>query len=264
MTELREEFDRLLRAYHSGSPLALLLDYDGTLTPIVEHPDLAVLPARARWLLSCLARQQGLSVGIVSGRSLENLMRMVQVEGVILAGNSGLEIAMGDRTIVQAEAVASRTLLAEVVGELRQLVQAFPRAWVEDKKLGATLHFRQVAAELRPQLLEVSRALLDARKDQLRIVPGPLALEITPVPGWNKGSAVELILEQMTAETFPFYAGESDNDLEAFQFVAGRGGLTVGVGSEAPPQARYTVPTPDALIDLLAQLLPAITVAGLK
>jgi len=264
MTELREEFDRLLRAYHSDSPLLLLLDYDGTLTPIVEHPDLAVLPARARWLLSCLARQQSLTVGVLSGRSLENLTRMVPVEGLILAGNCGLEIRMCDRTIVHAEAVASRALMAEVVGELRNLVQAFPRAWVEDKKLGVTLHFRQVASELHPQLLEVSRSLLDARKDRLRVVPGPLALEITPVPDWSKGSAVELILEQMPAETFPFYAGDSANDREAFQSVSGRGGLTVGVGSEVPLEARFTVPTPDALIDLLAQLLPAITVAGLK
>ncbi len=253
-----------MRAYHSGSPLLLLLDYDGTLTPIVEHPDKAVLPARRRWLLCCLARQQGLSVAIVSSRSLENLKRMVGLEGLIYAGNLGLEIEMGDRTIVHAEAVASREMLAGVLARLQGLAQAFPGAWVEDKKLGLTLHFRQVDPARRLPLVEQSRAVLAESKDLLRIVPAPLALEITPLPDWNKGSAVEWILEQLPAETLPFYAGDSANDKEAFLMAAGRGGLTVGVGPEAPPQARYVVPTPDSLIDLLAQLLPAITVAGLK
>jgi trehalose-phosphatase len=263
-TTVQQEFDRLLQAYHSGSPLALLLDYDGTLTPIVEHPDKAELPSRARWLLCCLSRQKHLTMGVLSGRSLANLKQMVGLEGLIYAGNSGLELEIGGRTILHPQAETSRRLLVQVAREWQPLVSSVPRAWIEDKMLGLTLHFRQVAPELRPSLVERSRALLDCFADRLRVVPGPLALEVCPVPDWNKGSAVERVLEEMDAETFPFYAGDSANDREAFQIVAGRGGMTVGVGPEAPLEAQHTVPTPDTLIDLLAQMLPAITVAGMK
>jgi len=261
---LVEEFDRLLRAYHSGSPLALVLDYDGTLTPIVDHPDQARLPARARWLLSCLASQPALVVAVLAGRSLENLQQLVPVAGVVRGGNAGLELQLKERTLLHPQALAGQALLAQAAGELQSMNSAFPRSWVEVKKLGLTLHFRQVAPELRPQLVDRAQALLGRYADRLQVVEELLALEVSAVPGWNKGSAVELLLEQMPAETFPFYAGDSASDREAFLITAGRGGVTVGVGPEALAEAQYTVPTPDALIDVLARLLPAITVAGLK
>jgi trehalose-6-phosphatase len=96
------------------------------------------------------------------------------------------------------------------------------------------------------------------------VVPERYAWQVLAVPGWNKGSAVELILEQMPAEAFPFYAGDAAGDRAPYLFTAGRGGVALGVGPEAEGEVRWLVPTPDALIDLLAQLLPAITVAGLK
>ncbi len=260
---VEQAFDRLLQAYHSGSPLLLLLDYDGTLTPIVSHPSQARLPSRARWLLCCLARQSALAVGILSGRSLEDLKAMVGLSGLIYGGNSGLELEVEGKIFLHPEAEARRDLVNKVARELQALTTFFPRAWVEEKKLGLTLHFRQLAPELRPALLEQARELLQPYADQLRIVPAPMALEITPVPEWSKGSAVEWLLDRLDGETFPFYAGDSANDLEAIQVVADRGGLAVGVGPDVPT-AQHTVPTPDALIDLLAGLLPAITVAGLK
>ncbi len=187
---IQEEFDRLLRAYQADSPLALLLDYDGTLTA-QESPGQADLSARARWLLSCLASQPGLVVAILSERRLDNLKELVRLDGVVYAGSSGLELK--DCTIVQ-----------------------------------------------------------------------PWSAELAPIPGWNKSAAVERILEEMDAETFPFYAGDSDSDRAAFLLVAARGGMTVGVGPHAPSEAQHRVADPDDLIDLLARLLPAITVAGLK
>jgi trehalose-phosphatase len=155
-------------------------------------------------------------------------------------------------------------LLAQVAPELQPLTSAFPRAWVENNKLGLTLHFRQVAPESRQPLLDRAQALLAPFGEQLEVDPERQAWQVLPVSGWNKGSAVELILEQMPAETLTFYAGDAVGDRDPYLFTAGRGGVAVSVGSDAPGEVRWLVPTPDALIDLLAQLLPAITVAGLK
>ena len=60
-------------AYRRGACLALLFDYDGTLVPIAEHPRLAVLTAETRRRLDRLARTPSAFVGVLSGRSIENL-----------------------------------------------------------------------------------------------------------------------------------------------------------------------------------------------
>ena len=51
--------------------LAVFLDYDGTLTPIVARPELAVLAEDMRATLDQLA--QGCTVAIVSGRALADV-----------------------------------------------------------------------------------------------------------------------------------------------------------------------------------------------
>ncbi len=72
----------------------MLLDYDGTLTPIVDHPDQAGLSAAARQALASLAALPRVQVGVLSGRGLANLRSMVELPGLIYGGNSGLELEL--------------------------------------------------------------------------------------------------------------------------------------------------------------------------
>lgn len=76
--------------------LALLLEYDGTLAPIAPHPDLAVLPPETKSILQRLSNHSDLYVVIVSGRSVENVKKMVGIENITYAGNHGLEILHPD------------------------------------------------------------------------------------------------------------------------------------------------------------------------
>ena len=80
---LREIFDEMCKAYRHGSSLVLLFDYDGTLTPIVEHPRLAVLDRKTRRLLASLADRPRVHVGILSGRELDELRALVGCPGSI-------------------------------------------------------------------------------------------------------------------------------------------------------------------------------------
>ena len=84
--------DRLFRPLDRGGRSALLFDYDGTLTPIVEHPELARLNAETRRLLARLARRRDLGVGIISSRALDDLRNIVSLRGLCLAGACGLEL----------------------------------------------------------------------------------------------------------------------------------------------------------------------------
>ena len=90
-------FDVYLKQYLGDSAnLALLLDYDGTLTPIVKHPDLATLPSETKNVLERLAKRSDVFIAVISGRGVENVKKMVGIEGITYAGNHGLDIHHAD------------------------------------------------------------------------------------------------------------------------------------------------------------------------
>ena len=72
-----------------GYKLAIILDYDGTLVPLQPHPDLAVLPNDLRALLEKLIMCPDIEICILSGRSLENLKKMIPIKDINLAGSHG-------------------------------------------------------------------------------------------------------------------------------------------------------------------------------
>jgi len=74
----------------------LLLDYDGTLSPIAPHPDLATLPPETKNVLQRLSNISDVYIAIISGRNVENVKKMVGIEGITYAGKHGLEILHPD------------------------------------------------------------------------------------------------------------------------------------------------------------------------
>ena len=97
-----QDFDEYLGKYvGDNSILALLLDYDGTLSPIAPHPDLATIPDETKKVLERLANLSDVFVGIISGRGVNNVKEMVGIEGITYAGNHGLEIIHPDGSKVK-------------------------------------------------------------------------------------------------------------------------------------------------------------------
>ena len=109
LTDLREDckpmvpmsipdFDYLKGYIGDKTILALLLDYDGTLSPIVKHPDLAILPPETKKVLERLAQRPDVFIAIVSGRGVDDVKSKVGIENITYAGNHGLEIHHSDGT----------------------------------------------------------------------------------------------------------------------------------------------------------------------
>jgi trehalose-phosphatase len=145
-----------------------------------------------------------------------------------------------------------------VVGDLGGLAAEYPGAWIEDKPLGLTLHYCQVAASQREGLLARAGQLLQAYAGCLRVVEGPMAWEVTPAVGADKGSAIRLILESVGPPVLPFYAGDGANDEEAVLTTVALGGVALGVGACAPPSAPYRLPDPAALAHFLTKLVESL------
>lgn len=226
---------RLTSVYDRDGHLALMFDYDGTLAPLTEHPRLAKLPSQMRRILGQLTELPRVNVGILSGRGLADLNSMVDIPGLFLAGTSGLELDLRGVTVVHPKAGKTRNVIIDVAELLQPLVEQFPGAWLEKKRIGLTVHYRGVALGDVDALITALNDILGLYIPQIRVVEGPKAVEITPDLGWTKGTAVRMILAGLPREhLISLYAGDNYNDVEAFQAVSATGGMTIGVGSDAP------------------------------
>ena len=137
---LAEATCQLLTAYQGGAAVALLFDYDGTLTPIVPHPWLAEISAETRELLQQLIQQPRLHLGILSGRSLEELIQMVGLANLYYCGTSGLELDLRGKRLLPPHAEEATHLIDGLARSLQGLAAGASGAWVEKKPLGLTVH----------------------------------------------------------------------------------------------------------------------------
>jgi trehalose 6-phosphate phosphatase len=250
---------RLVETHRRGGQLVLLFDYDGTLVPLEAHPSLVRLDAATRELLGQLAGLPRVLVGILSGRMLDELAEMVSLADLCLAGTAGLELHLYGTRLANPQAERARSWVAHLAERLDGLPAAFPGVWLENKGLGLTVHYRDVPGN-RVGLLraEVERTVA-ALAWPFRLTDGPMAVEITPELGWNKGTAVERILDSLPAgDLCVLYAGDEANDADALETVVALGGIALGIGPRAPDAAQHRLADPAALIAMLQRLLAAL------
>lgn len=216
---------------------ALLLDYDGTLAPIVADPAAARLSPAMRQGLMALVQHPRYRVAIVSGRALADLRARVAETTPYLAGNHGLEMVTPGVTYCHPAASCLRPQLAVLAQALRHDLEDLPGVWVEDKSLTLTVHFRNAPAQciplVRRRVVRRVRAALEARTLILRT--GKAVLEVRPRVPWGKGEAVRWLVAQMRLSMpgtpgLTVYIGDDETDEDAFQ-VLHPAGLGIVVGS---------------------------------
>ncbi len=249
----------LRTARRRGQTLFLLFDYDGTLVPICEHPDLAVLPPTTRDALNSLAGEPGVRLGIISGRALANLKQMVEIAGIDYAGTNGLELEFSEVAVQHPQAGRMIARIEQLKDELQRVASPYEGAWIEVKPFGLTVHYRQVVEERVGELKASLQKSLESLAEGFRVLPGPMAVEIVPDLGWSKGTAVRIMIGRAgDPATVACYFGDHANDADAFEAVTALGGLSVGVGDSAPGCARFRLEDSQALGALLDQLLVGI------
>jgi len=222
--------------------VAVFLDYDGTLTPIVAHPEDAVLSRQMREIVRQLARVS--PVAVISGRGLADVRDRVGLEEIIYAGSHGYEI-VGPRGLHLENPEAQKCLpaLERAEAELQPQVSAIPGAQIERKKYSIAIHFRNVSQE---QVGAVERAVntVAAQHSHLRKGHGKKVLELQPDLDWHKGRAVEWLLEVLglnKGEALPLYLGDDLTDEDAFEVLRDRGVGIVVRDEPRPTAARYAL-----------------------
>jgi trehalose 6-phosphate phosphatase len=254
---LRDALARLVDAHRRGAHLALLFDYDGTLVPIAEHPRMAFLADETRNLLERLGRIPSVSVGVLSGRSIDNLRQAVGIKGLLYVGTNGLELFFGETTIRHPDSGRGARLAIAATEHIRPVLTSYAGAWIEQKPLGLAVHYRSVKERDRIDKLrtDVARAI-EPFSEELRVLDASMAIDIMPDLGWTKGSALRMIVAYVGGNALvPLYAGDEANDADALTIAAQLGGVAIGVGPLAPATAQHLLPDPLALRCCLEALL---------
>jgi trehalose-phosphatase len=245
----------------SLADLVLLVDVDGTLAPIVDDPAAVAVPRAALDALATIARAARL-VGVVSGRPVAMVDRLVPVPGLWRAGAHGVEIVRrdGSEDVDQAPRRARPQLD-------RAAAIAAEAGWrLEDKGTSVTVHARGDADAA--AILAAARAAFRAQLDPalVEVHDARMAVEVRAAGARTKADAVRLALADAgnssgNGHLVAAFVGDDRTDLDAFAALDELGpyAIRVAVDSpEAPPEllaaADVTVDGVDGVHRMLAGL----------
>jgi trehalose-phosphatase len=208
----------------------LLLDYDGTLTPIASTPDEANLSADMHNILSSLLNKKDLVIAIISGRSLEDLKTKLGLDGVFFAGNYGMELEYRGFSLRFPDAQDQVKMIYNICKNLKPLLQNVDGVLIENKGLSASVHYRLVDFNRVSEVKKIVRSVLKPyiESGQLNISNGKKVLELLPEKRRDKGKSVSLILDTLKKENIgagylPIYLGDDHPDESAFEYLKGKG-----------------------------------------
>jgi trehalose-phosphatase len=248
-----DRFDEIAQTLSGGTPV-VFLDYDGTLTPIVETPEAAVLDTPTRDTLEHVAAVFPLVV--VSGRDLDDVMWLAAVAGAWYAGSHGFDIAgPGGFRFQHPEAERALGALDAAAGRLELGLSGIEGAQVERKHFAVAVHYRRVAPADVDRVMEAFDAV--ATEAPLRRSAGKMVLELRPDVDWHKGAAVRWLLDDVLPRPHgvPLYIGDDLTDEDAFAEIRGDGvGIAVH-GSGHATAARYSLRDPAAVRAFLERVV---------
>jgi trehalose 6-phosphate phosphatase len=241
-----------------GDQLAVFLDYDGTLTPIVSRPDQAVLMDSTQAILRALAAK--IPVAILSGRELKDVRKRVAIDGIVYAGSHGFDIA-GPRGLRRQEAREFLPALDAAEKELREKLAEIAGALIERKCFSIAAHYRNVNESDFPKL-ERGVSEIATRHRKLRRIDGKKVYELLPNIDWDKGKAVSWLLEKLGLErpnANPIYIGDDRTDEDAFRALEQRGVGILVSEQPRPTAASYSLRNPTEVERFLQELVAILT-----
>jgi trehalose 6-phosphate phosphatase len=240
--------------------VAVCLDFDGTIAPIVDDPATARPLPGVVDLLGPLADRYA-AVALVSGRPATYLASHAAAPGVRYLGMYGLEEIVEGRVLVDPRLEAARPAVAAAATDLAaDPAVTGSGAHLEDKRYAVAVHTRRVTDPARWAGPVGEAAARVAARHDLEVVPGRMVWELRPQVHSDKGDAARRVLAESGARGL-LVAGDDLGDLPAFA-VAGElgGGLRVAVRSAEAPAglldaADLVVDGPEGVRELLERLL---------
>lgn len=240
--------------------LFIFLDFDGTITPIVDTPEKAILPEATKRLLDDISRNPRLKLAFISGRTLKDIKERVGLKNAIYSGNHGLEL---EGPKIKHEPIVSlryKDILERIKDDLTQKLSPIKGALVEDKGLSLSIHYRLVAKEKVPFVKTAfhEAIILYLVRGKIKIKFGKKVLEVRPPDESDKGKMVLWLLTRQifaanNESVYPVYIGDDVTDEDAFKALKDKG-LTLFVGKPKKSYARYYVKNSNEVVKFLDEV----------
>jgi trehalose 6-phosphate phosphatase len=238
-----------------GKRPAVFLDYDGTLTPIVDRPEDAIISDSMREAVEELAER--CPVCVVSGRDRPVVQELMGLDNLIVAGSHGFDIWSPDEGKIERGGDDDfDELLDEVKARVREEVEPIEGTSVEPKAASVAVHYRLVSEEEKPKVEEIVDGILEAYPDDLKMTPGKMVYEIQPKIDWDKGKAVLYLLETLgldREDVVPIYMGDDVTDEDAFGAIS-EGGIGIFVGGPDDPETEGRTTAADYVLDTVQEV----------
>lgn len=241
-------------------PVALFLDFDGTLAPIVEEPDQAKPLEGIADILEDLQCKTLLTAAI-SGRGLKDLQSRLHSEHLYYAGSHGFEIAGPDGYEYEIrEAQDVLPILDKVEQQLNAQFGQTEGVFIERKKYAIACHYRQAGPSAEQELKSACTELAENHKE-LKLSAGKKIFELKPRLDWDKGRALEHLIHLLDLDktnVYPIYLGDDLTDEDAFGVISSYG-LPIYVGeSQRLTNADYQLKSPQEVKHFLLWLFDVL------
>lgn len=253
MRDLRDHWADLRERMSAGVRLCVLTDFDGTLVDLESDPDLPRLDETGRRLLEGLLQSGRAQLGIVSGRSLADLVPRIELSGIWYVGNHGFEIRDprgAERRFYEPEDVR---YLDQVRDELARDSAGLTGLRLEHKGPILAVHYRNVDPARVTDVERMFIRMIERHRSMLMMSRGHAVFEARIRGSNHKGHAVRQIRRELAAGTLILYFGDDLTDRDAFRELKGVG-LSIEVGGGEASIADYTLPDPSSVIDALKNI----------
>ncbi|KAI3458028.1 hypothetical protein Pfo_014691 [Paulownia fortunei] len=279
-----EEHPSAITSFHpmlsatEGKQIVVFLDYDGTLSPIVNDPDRAFMSEPMRSAVREVAMH--FPTAIISGRSREKVYEFVKLDEVYYAGSHGLDIMgpplhaksyddkyqtntldeKGNKITIFQPAKGYLPSIKKMLKELKKRTCDVPGAFVEDNRFCISVHYRHVSDEDYGTLKEIIGNILAEYSSLFHLTRGKKVVEIRPSIKWNKGDALVYLLETLgfsdSSNVLPLYLGDDKTDEDAFKVLRSRGQGYPIIVSSVPREtsASHSLRDPSEVLSFLIRL----------
>ncbi|KAF9668224.1 hypothetical protein SADUNF_Sadunf15G0106900 [Salix dunnii] len=265
--------------FAKGKRIALFLDYDGTLSPIVENPENAFMSDDMRSAVKNVAKY--FPTAIISGRSRDKVYEFVGLPELYYAGSHGMDIVgpvrqsisdanphcikstdtQGNEVNLFQPAREFLPVIDEVFSSLVKSTEDIKGAAVENNKFCVSVHYRNVDEDKWEAVGECVQDVVKKYEDRLRMTLGRKVLEIRPKIDWDKGKALVFLLESLGLsncdDVLPIYVGDDRTDEDAFKVLRERNcgyGILVS-NAHKESNAYYSLRDPSEVMEFLKSLV---------
>lgn len=225
MNNFWDHLDEVSPILKSNKIKLLLLDFDGTLSPIVSTPKKAIVPQRTKELLHILSNKDNYYLGVISGRNLVDLKNKINLSNIIYAGNHGIKGEIYQKKFLYPVTKEVLVVLNAIKKDLKQLADQYSGILIEDKKPGISFHFRLLEGNQLTLLKSLfNKIMLPYLKQGLiSIVSGKKVFDIRPKVNWHKGYFVKMLIDHISKTTnskpLTIYIGDDKTDEDVFLYL---------------------------------------------